>query len=201
MIVYFAIAYHLWPHLTGRALADIGLMRAQLWLWFVGIMVTTFPWHWRGILGMPRRMAYFDYTGAGGDLFSRALRFRRLIVLTSGILLFAVLSVARERPARPEPYRFAKAIYAPAGVPAALQRLWPLDRADDRALTPSSIGRDATLAHECAICLEPTGVSRADSPNLAGQYASAILELVARRSGQCLRGEPARALFQTRDCA
>jgi heme/copper-type cytochrome/quinol oxidase subunit 1 len=137
VIVYFAIAYHLWPHLTGRALADIGLMRAQLWLWFVGIMVTTFPWHWRGILGMPRRMAYFDYTGAGGDLFSRALRFRRLIVLTSGILLFAVLSVARERPARPEPYRFAKAIHAPAGVPAALQRLWPLDRADDRALTPS----------------------------------------------------------------
>jgi heme/copper-type cytochrome/quinol oxidase subunit 1 len=23
--------------------------------------VTTFPWHWVGILGMPRRMAYFDY--------------------------------------------------------------------------------------------------------------------------------------------
>jgi cytochrome c553 len=32
----------------------------------------------------------------------------------------------------------------------------------------------ATLAHECAICHGPTGVSRADSPNLAGQYANAI---------------------------
>jgi cytochrome c553 len=37
-----------------------------------------------------------------------------------------------------------------------------------------SIGRGATLAHECAICHGPTGVSRADSPNLAGQYASVI---------------------------
>ena len=43
--MYFAIAYDLWPHLTGRALASLGLMRAQLWLWFVGMIVTTFPWH------------------------------------------------------------------------------------------------------------------------------------------------------------
>ncbi len=75
VIMYFAIAYDLWPHLTGRALADLGLMRAQLWLWFVGMVVTTFPWHWVGILGMPRRMAYFDYaTGApGGRRPGRAL--------------------------------------------------------------------------------------------------------------------------------
>jgi cytochrome c oxidase subunit 1 len=38
------------------------MMRAQLWLWFVGMIVATFPWHWVGILGMPRRMAYFDYS-------------------------------------------------------------------------------------------------------------------------------------------
>jgi cytochrome c553 len=37
-----------------------------------------------------------------------------------------------------------------------------------------SIGRGATLAHQCAICHGPTGVSRADSPNLAGQYATVI---------------------------
>jgi cytochrome c553 len=37
-----------------------------------------------------------------------------------------------------------------------------------------SIGRGATLALQCAICHGPTGVSRADSPNLAGQYAPAI---------------------------
>jgi cytochrome c553 len=37
-----------------------------------------------------------------------------------------------------------------------------------------SIGRGATLAHQCAICHGPTGLSRADSPNLGGQYANAI---------------------------
>lgn len=39
---------------------------------------------------------------------------------------------------------------------------------------PVSIGRGATLAQQCAICHGPTGVSRADSPNLAGQYPSVI---------------------------
>jgi cytochrome c553 len=38
----------------------------------------------------------------------------------------------------------------------------------------SSIGSGATLAQKCAICHGPTGISRADSPNLAGQYAVAI---------------------------
>jgi cytochrome c553 len=37
-----------------------------------------------------------------------------------------------------------------------------------------AIGRGATLAQECAICHGPVGVSRADSPNLAGQYAVVI---------------------------
>jgi len=37
-----------------------------------------------------------------------------------------------------------------------------------------AIGRGATLAQQCAICHGPTGVSSADSPNLAGQYAAVI---------------------------
>lgn len=40
--------------------------------------------------------------------------------------------------------------------------------------TQDSIGRGATLAQRCAICHGPVGLSRADSPNLAGQYAVAI---------------------------
>ena len=50
--------------------------------------------------------------------------------------------------------------------------------------TQESIGRGATLAQRCAICHGPTGVSRADSPNLAGQYAAVIYkELLDFRSG------------------
>jgi cytochrome c553 len=37
-----------------------------------------------------------------------------------------------------------------------------------------AIGRGATLAQRCAICHGPIGLSRADSPNLAGQYAAVI---------------------------
>lgn len=58
---YFAGAYALWPKLTGRRLAARGLANAQLWLWFVGILVMTIPWHWQGLLGMPRRVAYMPY--------------------------------------------------------------------------------------------------------------------------------------------
>ena len=61
VIMYFVIGYDLWPHLTGKPLANHGAMRAQLWLWFLGMMILTLPWHLAGILGMPRRMAYFDY--------------------------------------------------------------------------------------------------------------------------------------------
>jgi cytochrome c553 len=43
-----------------------------------------------------------------------------------------------------------------------------------RGADADSIGRGATLAQQCAICHGPTGVSRADSPNLAGQYPAVI---------------------------
>jgi cytochrome c553 len=43
-----------------------------------------------------------------------------------------------------------------------------------RRPSSESIGHGATLAQQCAICHGPTGVSRADSPNLAGQYASVV---------------------------
>jgi cytochrome c oxidase subunit I len=124
VIMYFAIAYDLWPHLTGRALTDLGLMRAQLWLWFVGMIVTTFPWHWVGILGMPRRMAYFDYgdPALSGDAFSVALSaVGGFILLASGILFLAVLVRGQRAPeVETEPYRFATAVHPPVAVPAAL---------------------------------------------------------------------------------
>jgi cytochrome c oxidase subunit I len=61
VIMYFAIAYELWPKLTGRPLSSVRLARWQLWLWFIGLMVTTIPWHLVGLMGQPRRMAFYDY--------------------------------------------------------------------------------------------------------------------------------------------
>ncbi len=59
--VYFASAYALWPRFTGRRLHSKGLANAQLWLWFAGIYVLTVPWHYQGLLWMPRRVAHTPY--------------------------------------------------------------------------------------------------------------------------------------------
>ncbi|XAZ20841.1 b(o/a)3-type cytochrome-c oxidase subunit 1 (plasmid) [Sinorhizobium sp. B11] len=130
VIMYFAIAYDLWPHLTGRQIVSLGLVRLQLWLWFIGMIVTTFPWHYVGILGMPRRMSFFDYTDPA--LANEALSvvfsvFGGFILVAAGILFIAILvrtqfSVRQE----PEEYRFAIAVHPPTRVPAALNSygLW-----------------------------------------------------------------------------
>jgi cytochrome c oxidase subunit I len=130
VIMYFAIAYDLWPHLTGRALQSLKLMRTQLWLWFIGMIVTTFPWHWVGILGMPRRMAFFDYTDIAIEpeaISVTVSAFGGFILLVSGILFLVVLILGQFGTLAPLPrFRFSTAVHAPTHVPAVLNgyALW-----------------------------------------------------------------------------
>ena len=75
---------------------------------------------------------------------------------------------------------------APGPAPAAAQRLSDVVLTSSTLSRPGqeSIGRGATLAQRCAICHGPTGISRADSPNLAGQYAAVIYkQLLDFRAG------------------
>ena len=100
--MYFMVAYELWPQLTGCAPLPQGLIKAQLWLWFVGMMVLSMPWHLVGLLGMPRRMAYYDYTP------SRILQPQAwtvtastlggLLLVVSAFLLVYILASAHRRP-------------------------------------------------------------------------------------------------------
>ena len=62
VIMYFAIAYAMWPAMTGRAFPSLKPLTLQLWLWFVGMMVMTLPWHYTGLQGQWRRVAAFDYS-------------------------------------------------------------------------------------------------------------------------------------------
>ena len=64
VIMYFAITYEIWPQLIRRAPdeAAVALQRRQLWLWAIGMMVMTLPWHWLGLNGQWRRVAHFDYS-------------------------------------------------------------------------------------------------------------------------------------------
>ena len=130
VIMYFALAYDLWPHLTGRALAEGRMMKAQLWLWFVGMLVVTFPWHVVGIMGMPRRMAYFDYSYP--EIAPQAVTvimsfFGALMLVASGVLFVLVLLRGHRAPriALPE-FRFSQAVHAGLRLPVALNgyALW-----------------------------------------------------------------------------
>jgi cytochrome c oxidase subunit I len=130
VIMYFVIAYDTWPHLTGRALEHFALMRTQLWLWFIGMIVLTFPWHYVGILGMPRRMAFYDY--ADPVIAEQAASvvmsvIGGAILVVSGALFLLVLVRGQLAP-RVEAgvYRFSVAVHPPRVLPAALNgfALW-----------------------------------------------------------------------------
>src|SRR5215475_4863528 len=117
VIMYFVIAYDVWPHLTGRTLDSFRLMRAQLWTWFVGMIVLTFPWHYVGILGMPRRMAFYDYTDPAIAAQASSVIMSVIggaILVVSGALFLIVLARGQRAPrAEPATYRFSVAVHPP----------------------------------------------------------------------------------------
>jgi cytochrome c oxidase subunit 1 len=130
VIMYFAVAYDLWPHLTGRALVQNGMIKAQLWLWFVGMIILTFPWHVVGVMGMPRRMAYFDYTNP--EIAPQAITvlisfIGGLLLVISGLLfLLVLLRGHRSRVVELPEFRFSQAVHPTGRLPAALNSyaLW-----------------------------------------------------------------------------
>ena len=129
VIMYFAVAYDLWPQLTGCAPLPAKLVRIQLWTWFVGMLVLTMPWHWVGILGMPRRMAYFDYTHpalAGQAWTVTASTIGGAILVVSAFLLVYILWRSRRPAGEPAAYTFSLPVHAATHVPASLNgfALW-----------------------------------------------------------------------------
>jgi cytochrome c oxidase subunit 1 len=130
VIMYFAIAYEMWPRITGRPLSSRRLARWQLWLWFWGMLITTIPWHIAGLLGQPRRIAIFDYAdpliARMGPLVIVSMM-GGLILLVSAVLLIAIL-VRSHFGARSigAPLDYALAVNPPARVPSSLNgfALW-----------------------------------------------------------------------------
>jgi cytochrome c oxidase subunit 1 len=93
-------------------------------LWFVGMIVTTFPWHWVGILGMPRRMAYYDYSNpaiAPEAPYVSLSVVGALILLASGLLFLFILARSHAQPATDAgAYRFSMPVHPVRSVPLAL---------------------------------------------------------------------------------
>jgi cytochrome c oxidase subunit I len=130
VIMYFAIAYEMWPRMTGKPLRSKRLARWQLSLWFVGMLITTIPWHIAGLMGQPRRVAIFDYSD---PLLAPMVPLVELsvigafILLLSAILFITVLvrSQLGDRVLQ-APLRYALAVNPPAQIPRALNgfALW-----------------------------------------------------------------------------
>jgi len=124
VIMYFAIAYEIWPRLTGREHDSLSPLRWQLWLWFIGMMVMTLPWHWLGLQGQWRRVANFNYAdpiiAAWGPWVIVSL-FGGLVLLLSALLFVRNLAALHRSP-MPHAQRplYALAVHPPHRVPAAL---------------------------------------------------------------------------------
>jgi cytochrome c oxidase subunit 1 len=134
VIMYFAIAYAIWPTLAGRAAPSPAMQRLQLWLWFIGMMVTTLPWHWLGLNGQWRRVAHFDYSDPAMAWWGPWVVVSfvgGLILLVSALMFVWNLASFHMKPrpegARAAPrMRYALAVEPPARVPASLNgfALW-----------------------------------------------------------------------------
>ncbi|MGV7210814.1 cbb3-type cytochrome c oxidase subunit I [Oxalobacteraceae bacterium A2-2] len=128
VIMYFMVAYELWPQLRGGGPLPERLIRTQLWLWFIGMLVLTLPWHLVGLLGAPRRMAYYDYSHPA--LHPQAITVvlstvgGLLLVLSAALFIYLLARpAARQAPA---PFSFSLPVHAGGRPPAVLNgfALW-----------------------------------------------------------------------------
>jgi cytochrome c oxidase subunit 1 len=130
VIMYFMIAYELWPQLTDCGLLPRRLMKTQIWLWFVGMMVLSMPWHWVGLLGMPRRMAYYDYSHP--DIQPQAWTVVAstigglLLVISAVIFVYVLASAHRREKVVATPFTFSVEAHPGGRTPALLNgyALW-----------------------------------------------------------------------------
>ncbi len=131
VLMYFMAAYELWPQLTNSGPLPAGLIKLQVWLWFIGMMVLSMPWHLVGLLGMPRRMAYYDYSHP--DIAPQAWTviastLGGLLLVISAFILVYVLARAhwRKSSVTPEAFTFSTEVHPGARTPALLNghALW-----------------------------------------------------------------------------
>ncbi|MEO8740921.1 MAG: cbb3-type cytochrome c oxidase subunit I [Casimicrobiaceae bacterium] len=128
VIMYFMIAYDLWPQLTQCAPLPQRLIKAQLWLWFIGMLVLSLPWHLVGLLGMPRRMAYYDYSHPALHPQAwtvTASTIGGLMLVVSAFLLVFILAraSARRNERTPDAYTFSLPVHPGGHTPVALNGL------------------------------------------------------------------------------
>jgi cytochrome c oxidase subunit 1 len=122
IIMYMGAAYVLWPKMTGKELASVGMARMQLWLWFIGMLVLTVPWHIIGLLGQPRRISSTPYdthlVEAWGP-HEASMVIGGVILLVSALLLILTLARGGAAVMQPE-VEYAEPVHPVMHIPKLL---------------------------------------------------------------------------------
>jgi cytochrome c oxidase subunit I len=79
----FAGIYYWWPKMTGRMYNEL-LGQIHFWITFIAFNCTFMPMHWLGLLGMPRRVPYYDPAYTFWNQFASVSSF----ILAASMLLF-----------------------------------------------------------------------------------------------------------------
>lgn len=125
VIMYFAIAYAMWPRLTGREFPSLKPLTQQLWLWFAGMMIMTLPWHYTGLQGQWRRVAAFDYShpmvAAWGPWVIVSLIGGIMLAVSALMFVYNLAGLHRRGAPKPAgPFPYAEAVHPPGRLPSSL---------------------------------------------------------------------------------
>ena len=180
VIMYFAIAYAIWPVLTGRTPASrCATSASSSGSGSSGMMVMTLPWHYLGLQGQWRRVATFNYAdpiiAAWGPWV--IVSFVGGAILLASALLF-VWNLLEFHRARAVAARGLAAPLRARRAPAAAgarepQRLCALERAGARA-----DARRLRLSDRAVLLLEAAAGDR------ASRRRHGVSPMTARRTGR-----------------
>ena len=123
VIMYFAIAYHMFPRMLGRKLYSQSMAVKQLWLWFIGMIILTIPWHAIGLLGQPRRISSAPYDSPlveQWDVHEASMIVGGVILLLSALMLVYNLMKTHATEAQALQMEYAEPIHPAPRVPDLL---------------------------------------------------------------------------------
>jgi cytochrome c oxidase subunit 1 len=123
---FMGILYWMLPAITGKALWSESWARVQVYLWFIGMAIFSFGFHWAGLLGVPRRvfMPAAAYSIEGSKLplalggIGGVILFISAVIFFVNVVMSLVASTERVHVEMPE----AEAVSGPQEAPAILER-------------------------------------------------------------------------------
>jgi cytochrome c oxidase subunit 1 len=130
VIMYFGIAYYLWPILSGKPLFCKAMAVKQLWTWFIGMAIMTTPWHILGLLGQPRRIDSVNYNNLltlSWEPYEVTMMFGgAILIYSSALLLINLYKTQMGSEVYQGEIEYAEPIHAPDGLPEYLNsfKLW-----------------------------------------------------------------------------